>query len=123
MPLAELVGTSGKIYALDIHPLAIQTVRGMAVKKGMTNVQSILSDCQTGLLSNSVDVVLLYDILHDLYNSEGVLEELHRVLKLKGILSLSDHHLKEDEIISQLTSGRLFKLLVKGERTYSFSRE
>lgn len=27
IPLAELVGKSGKIYALDIHPLAIQIVQ------------------------------------------------------------------------------------------------
>ena len=27
IPLAELVGTSGKIYALDIHPLAIEMVQ------------------------------------------------------------------------------------------------
>jgi ubiquinone/menaquinone biosynthesis C-methylase UbiE len=121
--LAELVGKSGKIYALDIHPLAIQAVRRIAAKKGITNVQTILSDCQTGLPSNSVDVVLLYDILHNLEEPGRVLAELHRVLRTKGILSLSDHHLKEEEIISQVTGGGLFKLSAKGKRTYSFSRE
>jgi ubiquinone/menaquinone biosynthesis C-methylase UbiE len=123
VPLVELVGKSGKIYALDIHPLAIQAVRRIAAKKGMTNIQTTLSDCQTGLPSNSMDVVLLYDILHDLDDPDGVLEELHRVLKSKGVLSLSDHHLKEGEIISQVTSGGFFKLSAKGKRTYSFSKE
>ena len=33
VPLVELVGKSGKIYALDIHPLAIQAVRRIAAKK------------------------------------------------------------------------------------------
>jgi ubiquinone/menaquinone biosynthesis C-methylase UbiE len=121
--LAELVGKSGKIYALDIHPLAIQAVRRIAAKKGITNVQTILSDCQTGLPSNSVDVVLLYDILHNLEEPGRVLAELHRVLRTKGILSLSDHHLKEEEIISQVTGGGLFKLSAKGKRTYSLTRE
>ena len=32
VPLAKLVGESGKIYALDIHPLAIRKVRGIASK-------------------------------------------------------------------------------------------
>jgi ubiquinone/menaquinone biosynthesis C-methylase UbiE len=123
VPLAELVSKSGKIYALDIHPLAIQAVKRIASRKRMENVQAILSDCDTGLPPTSIDVVLLYDILHDLDNVSGVLAELHRILKPKGILSLSDHHLKEEEIISRVTSTGLFKLSAKGKKTYSFSRE
>ena len=87
IPLAELVGESGKIYALDVHPLAIRAVQRIASRKRLTNVQTILSDCETGLPLDSVDVVLLYDILHDLDDPKGVLAELHRVLKPKGILS------------------------------------
>jgi ubiquinone/menaquinone biosynthesis C-methylase UbiE len=123
VPLAELVGKSGKIYTLDVHPLAIQAVQRLASRKRLENVQTILSDCKTELPPNSVDLVLLYDILHDLDNASGVLAELHRILKPKGVLSLSDHHLKEGEIISQVTSGGLFKLSAKGKRTYSFLRE
>jgi len=120
---AELVGKSGKIYALDIHPLAIQMVQNIASKKQLTNVETICSDCKTGLPDSSIDMVLLYDTLHALSDSEGVLAELHRVLKPGGILSLSDHHVKEDEIISMVTGKGLFKLSGKGERTYSFVRD
>jgi len=122
-PLAELVGESGKIYALDIHPLAIQRVQSIASKKQLKNVETIFSDCKTGLPDNSVDIVLLYDIFHDLGNPNGVLEELHRVLKSDGILSFSDHHIKEDEIVSKVTSGGLYRLSKKGEKTYSFLKE
>ena len=59
---AELVGKSGKIYALDIHPLAIQMVQSIAAKKQLTNVETICSDRKTGLPDKSIDVVLLYDI-------------------------------------------------------------
>ena len=123
MPLAELVGESGKIYALDIHPLAIQKVKDIASKKQLANVETILSDCKIGLLDNSLDVVLLYDTFHDLGDPNRVLEELHRVLKPNGVLSFNDHHMKENEIVSQVTNGRLFRLSRKGERTYSFSKE
>jgi len=123
IPLAELVGKSGKIYALDIHPLAIQKVHDIASKRQLANVETILSDCKTGLLDNSLDVVLLYDAFHDLSDPGGVLEELHRVLKPNGVLSFSDHHMKEYEIVSQVTNGRLFRLSKKGKRTYSFSKE
>lgn len=96
IPLAALVGKTGKIYALDAHPLAIQMVQNIASRKRLTNVQAILSDCKTGLPNNSVDVILLYDTFHDLSDQNGVLEELHRILKPNGILSFSDHHMKEN---------------------------
>jgi ubiquinone/menaquinone biosynthesis C-methylase UbiE len=122
IPLAELVGESGKIYALDIHPLAIHKVKNIASKKQLANVETILSDCQTGLPDNGLDVVLLYDIFHDLSDPNRILEELHRVLKPEGILSFSDHHMKENEIVSGVTNSGFFKVATKGKRTYTFSR-
>ncbi|RJQ37318.1 MAG: methyltransferase domain-containing protein [Dehalococcoidia bacterium] len=35
MPLTGLVGKSRKIYALDIHPLAIQAVERLAAPKSL----------------------------------------------------------------------------------------
>jgi len=121
-PISKLAGKSGKIYALDIHPLAIQMVQNTASKKQLANVETILSDCATGLPDNSIDVILLYDILHDLNKSDDVLQELHRVLKTNGILSVTDHHMKSNEITSKITSNGLFKLLKKGEKTRSFCK-
>jgi ubiquinone/menaquinone biosynthesis C-methylase UbiE len=123
IPLAELVGESGKIHALDIHPLAIQKVKDIASKKQLANVETILSDCQTGLPDNSLDVVLLYDIFHHLSDPDVVLKELHRVLKPDGILSFSDHHMKENEIVSEVTNSGLFRLSRKGPRTYTFLKK
>jgi SAM-dependent methyltransferase len=34
---AELVGRSGKVYSLDIHPLAVRRVQEVASKKRLTN--------------------------------------------------------------------------------------
>jgi len=119
---AELVGQSGRIFALDIHPLAIQMVDRLTSRKHLTNVETICSHCETGLPDRSLDVVLLYDTFHDLGEPNRVLEELHRILKPDGILSFSDHHMKEDEIVPKFTSGGLFELSGKGKKTYSFSK-
>jgi ubiquinone/menaquinone biosynthesis C-methylase UbiE len=118
--VAEFVGKSGIIYALDVHPLALKMVNKIAAKKGLSNVETILSDRKTGLPDESVDVILLYDVFHDLRDPDGVLAELHRVLKRDGILSFSDHHIRDNEIISNLTGNALFRLLRKREKTYSF---
>ena len=122
METAQRVGQSGEIYALDIHPLAVKKVRKIASKMHLHNVETILSDCKTALPDNSVDVVLLYDIFHDLSEPDAVLSELYRVLKWDGILSFSDHHMKEDEIISRITSEGFFSLSERGKKTYSFSK-
>jgi len=122
-PLIQLVGTSGEIYALDIHLLAIKKVQNMASQKGVENVITIQSDCATGLPDNCLDVVLLYDIFHDLSQPNDVLRELHRVLKPGGTLSFSDHHMKEQDILKRITDMGFFQLSAKGRMTYSFSKK
>jgi ubiquinone/menaquinone biosynthesis C-methylase UbiE len=117
---AARAGESGMVYALDIHPLALQHVQNIVRKSHLPNVQTIHSDCKTGLPDGSIDVVLLYDTYHALSNPDAVLAELHRVLKPDGTLSFSDHHLSNDEITSGVTGSQLFKLSTKGSRTYTF---
>ncbi len=121
--LVQLVGDSGQIYALDIHPLAIQQVQNIIARRGFTSIKTILSDSYTGLAEGSIDAVLLYDILHGLSEPDRVLAELHRILKPEGILSSNDHHLQADEIITRITSRGLFRLAVKGRKVFNFARE
>ncbi len=75
-----------------------------------------------GLPDEELDVVLLYDVFHDLADQNAMLSELHRVLKPNGTLSFSDHHLKENEIVSCVTNSGLFALVRKNQRTYSFAK-
>jgi ubiquinone/menaquinone biosynthesis C-methylase UbiE len=122
MPLVELVGPSGKIHALDIHPLAIHEVKKKATQKEVMNIVTIESDCRTGLPDNDMDTVLLYDVFHDLTRPDEVLRELHRILKPGGILSFSDHHMKEEEILTRVTGAGMFRFVRKGKKTYSFAK-
>jgi ubiquinone/menaquinone biosynthesis C-methylase UbiE len=120
-PLAELIGPSGKIYALDIHPLAIREVMKIAKRKGFANIETIESDCRIGLPDNSVDTVLLYDVFHSLVHPDEVLQELNRVLKAEGTLSFSDHHMKSAEVLTQVAGAGKFSFVRKGRKTYSFA--
>jgi ubiquinone/menaquinone biosynthesis C-methylase UbiE len=122
MSLVELVGPSGKIHALDIHPLAIQAVEKMVTRKGIKNIVTIESDCNTGLPDNGLDTVLLYDVFHGLVHPDEVLRELHRILKPGGTLSFSDHHMKEEEILTRVTGAGMFRFVKKGNKTYSFAK-
>lgn len=117
---AELVGSSGKVYALDIHPLAVKKVQKIAEKKGLANIKTIKSDCATGLVASSLDLVLFYDTFHNLSDPDDVLAELYRVLKPEGILSFSDHHMQEEEILTSIEGSSLFKLSRKGKKFLNF---
>jgi ubiquinone/menaquinone biosynthesis C-methylase UbiE len=122
IPEANLIGPAGKIYALDVHPLALEMVKKRAAKGRLVNVTTIQSDGRTGLPGQSLDVGLLYDVFHDLEQPGRVLKELHRVLKPGAILSFSDHHLQEAAIISAVTKDGLFRLANKGKKTYTFQK-
>ena len=59
IPAAEIVGEEGTVYALDIHPLAIKSLEKKIKKKGLKNVKTILSDLNTELPDEFVDIILL----------------------------------------------------------------
>lgn len=122
VPLAKIVGTSGKIYALDTNPAAIEQVKKIIPRKNLHNVETIVSDGPTGLPDSSIDFVLLYDVLHHLSHRDEVLAELHRVLKPDGTLSVTDHHLEENDILNRITGNGLYKMSRKGKIVDNFCK-
>jgi len=118
---AQMVGDCGKVYALDFHPLAIESAERLAAG-GLGNIEAIRSDCATGLADGSIDVVLLTDILHMLGEPERILRELHRVLKPGGVLACNDHHMKEEAIVAGIAGEGLFRLATRGARICTFTR-
>ncbi|MHC4744790.1 MAG: class I SAM-dependent methyltransferase [Planctomycetota bacterium] len=120
---AKAVGTTGRVYALDVHPDACAEVERRAKQRGLKNIKTIKSDCATGLRDKSMDIVFMHEVLHALgEDKQTVLKELCRILKDKGILSLSDHYMKEKEIMATLLKKGLFRLLEKGEDLYKFQK-
>ncbi len=120
---ARLVGTAGRVYAVDVVPARVAQVRDLAARHGLSNLQGIVSDCDTGVESGTVDAVLLYDVLHAVTETEPVLAELARVLKPTGLLSCSDHHLSEAQMRAYVTAEGKFRQTGRGRRTHTFARE
>ena len=120
LPLSEMAGKEGFVYALDIHPLAVSKVNNLISKNKMENVQTIRSDCSTGLPDAGLDLVLLYDTYHALEYPEDVLKEIHRILKPGGRLSFSDHHMRKEEIVKTITDTELFRFHSQGNKTFIF---
>lgn len=103
IPAAQLVGPTGEVYAADIHPLAIKEIRRKADMKGIKNLHTLLTDCKTGLPDASIDVVLLFYVLHDFKDPDLIIQELDRILKLQGILTVIDHKYDRDKVVSTIS--------------------
>lgn len=119
---ARLVGESGRVYALDLHPLAVRTVAKRAERRGFAHLFAFFSDTDTGLPAESMDLILLYDVLHEVKDRSGLFEEFHRLLKPGGRVSFHDHYLDREAAAGILTAGGRFRLLREGKSTLTFQK-
>jgi ubiquinone/menaquinone biosynthesis C-methylase UbiE len=122
IPAAQIVGDEGRVYALDVHPLAVEMVEKRAAKQGLANVKTIYSDRDTGLPNSSVDVVLLYDVLHAVQDKQLLLQELGRVLKSGGILSVRPEHMAKAAFLATVEESGLFVRGKQLDEAYQFVR-
>jgi precorrin-6B methylase 2 len=120
--MAGMVGDAGVVYALDIHPLAIRAVEKNIRKMEIANIRTIRSGRETGLSDESVDVVLLHDVLQMITDTDSLLWELHRVLKSGGVLYATSEHLEIDEFMDIMTKEGLFTQVWAREGLFEFGR-
>ena len=78
------------VVAFDIDPVMVEITRRNLANAGLSNVDCIVRDVLaegTGLEAESVDVVLLFNILH--FNEKRVLlREASRILKAGGVVAI-----------------------------------
>ncbi len=118
IPAAQLVGPTGKVYAADIHPLAIEEIKKKVEIKRIKNLHTIFTDCETNLPYSSIDVVLLFYTLHDFKNPDPIIREFDRILKPKGILAVIDHKFNKTKVVSTISHATsAFELRDTGEKS------
>jgi ubiquinone/menaquinone biosynthesis C-methylase UbiE len=90
---AALVGERGKVYALDIHDLAVEMVKKRIAKRNLTNVQPILIEGYNSTLPDeTADVVCAIDMFFIIKSPSEFLSEIKRIVKRNGILVIDDGH-------------------------------
>ena len=112
LPVAELVGLKGKVFAVDIQPLAIKTVKEKAARHGLTNVETILVDSyNTEIQDSSSDIVLLIDTLHMIEDCDALFQKIYRILKQDGFIFMDKGHLKMSRAREIVESTELFTIV------------
>jgi len=113
MAAARIVGEGGKVYALDVRPRALERIKEKVSSEEIENVETILldtSEFDTGLNDETIDVILLYDVFHDIEDKRGLLQELYRVLKPEGLLSVFPMHVGTATCMDIMNEYNLFSL-------------
>jgi ubiquinone/menaquinone biosynthesis C-methylase UbiE len=108
---ADEVGSSGKVYAVDVSPEFLDHIAAMARKSGQTQIVTIRgTQGSTNLAPRSIDVAFLCDVYHHLENHEKVLASIHRALRPGGTLVLVEfdrvHGKSTEFVLKHVRAGR-----------------
>jgi len=91
--LAKLAD-QGKVYAFDVLEQALESVRSRAKLQGLFNIETKRCNLEligsSGLLDNSVDLVLLANILFQSNKKIDIIKEAKRILKKGGEMVIID---------------------------------
>jgi len=108
IPAAKIVGDKGSVYALDKDSNVLNELMQRAKSAGLNNIEPMHThgELTIDLADNSVDVVLLFDVLHSYYfpladDRRRLLDEVHRISKAGALISVYPKHIEsmvKDEI-------------------------
>ena len=100
---SNIVGDNGSVYALDVYPESIETVKKEIKTRNLVNIETILADITETIPLDAeiIDIVLMANVLHG-FVSEGEVEEvmnnISRVLKPGGIFAVVEFRKIEGNI-------------------------
>jgi ubiquinone/menaquinone biosynthesis C-methylase UbiE len=90
---ARLVGETGKVYAVDIHELAIEAVERKVEQLGLNNVQPVLAQgYDSAVPDNVADVVCAIDMFWIIKQPTSFLQEIKRIARPGGMMIVDDGH-------------------------------
>ncbi len=87
-----------RIYALDVLKEALSALRGNAEIERVYNIKTVHCDVERGteLQPESLDLVIMSNLLFQVDDRDAVIEEGRRVLRIKGKLLVVDWLVKEN---------------------------
>jgi|HubBroStandDraft_5_1064220.scaffolds.fasta_scaffold12167_6 SAM-dependent methyltransferase len=106
---AQRVTNSGKVYAVDINPEAIDYINGRARKENLGNIKTILSKPDNPELPpDSVDAVLFLKVYHEVAQPVVLLRNLRASLKPDARIGIierngngTDHGINKDVVLRE----------------------
>jgi len=105
---SEKVGPGGKVFAVDIHPMAISNVTRKIEKYRLSNVEAIQANGYTCALPNRIaDVVYALDMFHMIEQPTELIRELARIVLFNGIIVIEDGHQPRELTLKKIKESGL----------------
>jgi len=106
---AKKVGETGKVFAVEINPDAINYINERARKENFDNIQTISgAEDDPKLPENSVDAVLMLKTYHEIAQPVKVLEKLRNSLRKDALVGMidrngngQDHGINKETVIEE----------------------
>jgi ubiquinone/menaquinone biosynthesis C-methylase UbiE len=90
---SPLVGTTGKVFAVDISDKFVAHIEKLAREQKMENIKGVLCKADSvELPPNSVDLAFICDTYHHFEFPHKTMRSIHKALKPKGQVVLIDFH-------------------------------
>jgi ubiquinone/menaquinone biosynthesis C-methylase UbiE len=124
IPAARIVGEKGRVYALDKSRISLIEVAKRSKSEKLKNIHmiNISGELKIPLEDESIDVTLLYDVIHSHYFSatgrRELLSEIYRISKPNALISVYPKHIDLENIKHEIEKGnfhfteKLFKTLL-----------
>ena len=90
---------AGKVYAVDIQPEMLSIMRSKIAEEGIKNVALVQgSETSPQLEENSVDLVIMVDVYHELSHPQEVMQEIVKALKPDGRFVLLEYRMEDPQV-------------------------
>lgn len=123
--MAKMVGENGKIIAVDVQDEMLQMVRKKAEKEGLKSRITTHKSEPSGIsISDQVDFVLAFYMIHEVPDVQAFLKEIASLLKPNGKLLIVEPmiHVSASSFMKTLEAARLAGFKPISEPKIRFSR-
>ena len=97
--IAEVVGKSGKVYAVDVQPQMVQLLSAFSREDRYSNVKPILSTLDdVRLAADSVDLAIMVDVYHELEFPFEVMRSIMKSLKPGGRVAFVEYRAEDAKV-------------------------
>ncbi|HMK47520.1 MAG TPA: methyltransferase domain-containing protein [Methanocella sp.] len=96
---AQIVGKSGRVYAVDTNQGLLDYVRRQGAEKGLSRLETVLTDgFPSAIPEESLDLVFVRNVYHHLPDPAGYFAEMKKRLRPKGRAVIIDYSEKSGGI-------------------------
>lgn len=89
----------GKVYSVDLQPEMLAIMDRKVSQEGIKNVELVQgSEISPQLAENSVDLIIMVDVYHELSHPREIMDEIVKALKPDGRFVLLEYRMEDPQV-------------------------